>query len=57
MEFDATLYLPVSSTSEKSLTLEETPRVEEEIVSDDVLQQEETTKDVEDENDSTVTRR
>ena len=38
VEFDATLYVPVSSTSENSSTLEETPRVEKKVVSDDVPQ-------------------
>ncbi|KAH9718140.1 hypothetical protein KPL71_022099 [Citrus sinensis] len=46
VEFDATPYVPVSSTSKKSSTMEVTPRVEEEVVSSDVPQNEETIDDV-----------
>ncbi|KAH9650169.1 hypothetical protein KPL70_026264 [Citrus sinensis] len=45
VEFDATPYVPVSSTSKKGSTMEVTPRVEEEIVSSDVPQNEETIDD------------
>ena len=57
VEFDATSYVPVSSTLEKSSTLEETRRVEEDVVSVDVPHDEETTEDVEDKIESIVTRR
>ena len=56
MEFDATSYVPVSSTSEKGSTIEVTPRVEEEVVSSDVPQNEETIDDV-DNDDFIITRR
>ncbi|KAH9792408.1 hypothetical protein KPL71_004103 [Citrus sinensis] len=46
MEFDATPYVPVSSTSKKGSTMEVTPRVEAEVVSFDVPQNEETIDDV-----------
>ena len=57
MDFDTTPYVPVSSISEKISTLEETLKVEKEVVSIDVPQQEETTEDVEDENDTIAIRR
>ena len=53
--FDATPYVPVSSTSEKNSTMDVTPRVEEE-VSFDVPQNEETIDDV-DNDDFIATRR
>ncbi|KAH9684519.1 Integrase catalytic domain-containing protein [Citrus sinensis] len=56
VEFDATSYVPVSSTSKKGSTMEVTPRVEEEVVSSDVPQNEETIDDV-DNDDFIVTRR
>ena len=56
MEFDATPYVPVSSTSKKSSTIEVTPRVEEEVVSSDVPQNEETIDDV-DNDDFIATKR
>ena len=56
VEFDATLYVPVSFTSENGSTIEVTPRVEEEIVSSDVPQNEETIDDV-DNDDFIATRR
>ena len=56
VEFDATPYVPVSSTSKKGSTMEVTPRVEEEIVSSDVPQNEETIDDV-DNDDFIATRR
>ncbi|KAH9656595.1 hypothetical protein KPL70_022738 [Citrus sinensis] len=46
VEFDATPYVPVSSTSKKGSTMKVTPRVEEEVVSSDVPQNEETIDDV-----------
>ena len=46
MEFDATPYVPVSSTSMNDSIMEVTPRVEEEVVSSDVPQNEETIVDV-----------
>ncbi|KAH9750986.1 hypothetical protein KPL71_014098 [Citrus sinensis] len=46
VKFDATPYVPVSSTSKKGSTIEVTPRVEEEVVSSDVPQNEETIDDV-----------
>ncbi|KAH9718108.1 hypothetical protein KPL71_022089 [Citrus sinensis] len=46
VEFDATPYVPVSSTSNKSSTMEVTPRVEEDVVSSYVPQNEETIDDV-----------
>lgn len=52
MEFDATLYVLVTSTSEKSSTIKLVPRVEEKFVSVDVPEAEETTKDVEDKNET-----
>ncbi|KAH9782808.1 Integrase catalytic domain-containing protein [Citrus sinensis] len=56
VEFDATPYVPVSSTSKKGSTMEVTPRVEEEVVSSDVPQNEETIDDV-DNDDFIATRR
>ena len=56
VEFDATPYVPVSSTSEKGSTMEVTPRVEENVVSSDVPQNEETINDV-DNDDSIATKR
>ncbi|KAH9751460.1 hypothetical protein KPL71_014309 [Citrus sinensis] len=56
VEFDATPYVPVSSTSEKGSTIEVTPRVEEEVVSSNVPQNEETIDDV-DNDDFIATRR
>ncbi|KAH9699088.1 Integrase catalytic domain-containing protein [Citrus sinensis] len=56
VEFDATPYVPVSSTSKKSLTMEVTPRVEELVVFSDVPQNEETIDDV-DNDDFIATRR
>ncbi|KAH9768832.1 Integrase catalytic domain-containing protein [Citrus sinensis] len=56
VEFDATSYVPVSSTSKKGSTMEVTPRVEEEVVSSDVPQNEETIDDI-DNDDFIVTRR
>ncbi|KAH9657504.1 hypothetical protein KPL70_023101 [Citrus sinensis] len=56
VEFDATPYVPVSFTSKKGSTMEVTPRVEEEVVSSDVLQNEETIDDV-DNDDFIATRR
>ncbi|KAH9697402.1 Integrase catalytic domain-containing protein [Citrus sinensis] len=49
VEFDATPYVTVSSTSEKGSTMEVTPRVEE-VVSSDVPQNEETIDDVDNDN-------
>ncbi|KAH9779099.1 Integrase catalytic domain-containing protein [Citrus sinensis] len=46
VEFDVTPYVPISSTSEKGSTMEVTPRVEEEVVSSNVSQNEETIDDV-----------
>ena len=51
VEFDVTSYVPVSSTSKKSSILEVTPRIEEDVVSVDVLH------DEEDENEYIATRR
>ena len=51
VEFDVNSYISVSSTSEKSLTLEVTPRVEEDVISIDVLH------DKEDENEFIATMR
>ncbi|KAH9714714.1 Integrase catalytic domain-containing protein [Citrus sinensis] len=45
VEFDATPYVPVSSTSMNGSTMDVTPRVEEEVVSSDVPQNEETIDD------------
>ncbi|KAH9763992.1 Integrase catalytic domain-containing protein [Citrus sinensis] len=56
VELDATPYVPVSSTSKKSSTIEVTPRVEEEVVFSDVPQNEETIDDV-DNDDFIATRR
>ncbi|KAH9685902.1 retrovirus-related pol polyprotein from transposon TNT 1-94-like protein [Citrus sinensis] len=56
VEFDATPYVPVSSTSNKGSTMEVTPRVEEEVVSSDVPQNEEIIDDV-DNDDFIATRR
>ncbi|KAH9657232.1 retrovirus-related pol polyprotein from transposon TNT 1-94-like protein [Citrus sinensis] len=56
VEFDATPYVPVSSTSKKSSTMEVTPKVEKEVVSSDVPQNEETIDDV-DNDDFIATRR
>ncbi|KAH9797006.1 hypothetical protein KPL71_005721 [Citrus sinensis] len=56
VEFDATPYVPVSSTSKKGSTMEVTPRVEEEVVSSDVPQNEETIDDV-DNDDFIATKR
>ncbi|KAH9733975.1 hypothetical protein KPL71_017220 [Citrus sinensis] len=56
VEFDATPYVPVSSTSKNGSTMEVTPRVEEEVVSSDVPQNEETIDDV-DNDDFIATRR
>ena len=56
MEFDATPYVPISSTSKKDSTMEVTPKVEEEVVSSDVPQNEETIDDV-DNDDFIATRR
>ena len=46
VEFDVTPYVLVSSTSKKGSTMEVTPRVEEDVVSFDVPQNEETIDDV-----------
>ena len=46
VEFDATPYVLVSSTLKNGSTMEVTPRVEEEVVSSDVPQNEETIDDV-----------
>ncbi|KAH9754532.1 Integrase catalytic domain-containing protein [Citrus sinensis] len=46
VEFNATPYVPVSSTSKKGSTMEVTPRVEEDVVSFYVPQNEETIDDV-----------
>ncbi|KAH9752632.1 hypothetical protein KPL71_014771 [Citrus sinensis] len=46
VKFDATSYVPVNSTSKKGSTMEVTPTVEEEVVSSDVPQNEETIYDV-----------
>ncbi|KAH9699499.1 hypothetical protein KPL71_024377 [Citrus sinensis] len=46
VEFDATPYVPVSSTSNNGSTMEVTPRVEEDVVSSDVPQNEETIDDL-----------
>ncbi|KAH9752071.1 hypothetical protein KPL71_014550 [Citrus sinensis] len=56
VEFDATPYVPVSSTSKNGSTMEVTPRVEEDVVSSDVPQNEETIDDV-DNDDFIATRR
>ncbi|KAH9753660.1 hypothetical protein KPL71_015154 [Citrus sinensis] len=56
VEFDATPYVPVSSTSEKDSTMEVTPRVEEDVVFSDVPQNEETIDDV-DNDDFIATKR
>ncbi|KAH9764742.1 hypothetical protein KPL70_001639 [Citrus sinensis] len=56
VEFDATPYVPVSSTSKKSSTMEVTPRVEEDVVFSDVPQNKETIDDV-DNDDFIATRR
>ena len=56
VKFDATPYVPVSSTSNNSSTMEVTPRVEEKVVSSDVPQNEETIDDV-DNDDFIATRR
>ena len=56
VEFDATPYVPVSSTSKKGSTMEVTPRVEKEVVSSDVPQNEETINDI-DNDDFIATRR
>ncbi|KAK9215025.1 hypothetical protein WN944_007028 [Citrus x changshan-huyou] len=56
VEFDATPYIPVSSTSKNGSTMEVTPRVEEEVVSSDVPQNEEIIDDV-DNDDFIATRR
>ncbi|KAH9660217.1 hypothetical protein KPL70_024138 [Citrus sinensis] len=56
VEFDATLYVPVSSTSKNGSTVEVTPKVEEEVVSSYVPQNEETIDDVDDD-DFIATRR
>ncbi|KAH9782763.1 retrovirus-related pol polyprotein from transposon TNT 1-94-like protein [Citrus sinensis] len=56
VEFDVTPYVPVSSTSKNDSTMEVTPRVEEDIVSSDVPQNEETIDDVDDD-DFIATRR
>ncbi|KAH9793687.1 hypothetical protein KPL71_004622 [Citrus sinensis] len=56
VEFDATPYVPVSSTLENGLTMEVTPRVEEEVVSSDIPQNEETINDV-DNDDFIATRK
>ncbi|KAH9671777.1 retrovirus-related pol polyprotein from transposon TNT 1-94-like protein [Citrus sinensis] len=50
VEFDATPYVPVSSTSKNSSTMEVTPIVEEKVVSSDVPQNEETIDDVDNDN-------
>ena len=46
VKFDATLYVSVNSTSEKGLTIEVTPGVEEDVVLSDVPKNEKTTDDV-----------
>ncbi|KAH9726277.1 Integrase catalytic domain-containing protein [Citrus sinensis] len=56
VEFDATPYVPVSSTSKNGSTMEVTPRVEEDVVSSDVPQNKETIDDV-DNDDFIATRR
>ncbi|KAH9679174.1 CCHC-type domain-containing protein [Citrus sinensis] len=56
VEFDTTVYVPVSSTSKKGSIMEVTPRVEEEVVSSDAPQNEETIDDV-DNDDFIATRR
>ena len=56
VEFDSTPYVPVSSISEKSSIMEETLKVEEEVVSSYVPQNEETTDDANND-DSIVTRK
>ncbi|KAH9689127.1 hypothetical protein KPL70_015374 [Citrus sinensis] len=56
VEFDATPYVPVSSTSKKGSTMEVTHRVDEDVVSSDVPQNEETIYDV-DNDDFIATRR
>ncbi|KAH9650701.1 retrovirus-related pol polyprotein from transposon TNT 1-94-like protein [Citrus sinensis] len=48
MEFNATPYVPVSSTLMNDSTMEVTPRVEEKVVSSNVPQNEETIDDVDD---------
>lgn len=57
VEFDATLNIPISSTSEKSSTLEVTSRFEGEVIFVDVPQEEEITEDVEHENETIAIRR
>ncbi|KAH9670687.1 retrovirus-related pol polyprotein from transposon TNT 1-94-like protein [Citrus sinensis] len=56
VEFDATPYVPVSSTLKNGSTMEVTPKVEEEVVSFNVPQNEETIDDV-DNDDFIATRR
>ena len=56
VEFNATPYVLVSSTSEKGSIMEVTPKGEEEVVYSDVPQNEETTDDI-DNDDSIATRR
>ncbi|KAH9718032.1 Integrase catalytic domain-containing protein [Citrus sinensis] len=56
VEFDATSYVPVSSTSKNGSTMEVTPRVEEEVVSSNVPQNKETIDNV-DNDDFIATRR
>ena len=46
VEFDAAPYVPVSSTLKKGSTIDVTPRVEEDVVSFDVPQNEETINDI-----------
>ena len=56
MEFDITSYVTVSSTLKKCSTMEVTHRVEEEVVSSDVPQNEETIDEV-DNDDFIATKR
>ncbi|KAH9783016.1 hypothetical protein KPL71_009155 [Citrus sinensis] len=56
VEFDATPYVPVSSTSKNSSTIEVTPRVEEDVAFPNIPQNEETIDDV-DNDDFIATRR
>ncbi|KAH9782721.1 Integrase catalytic domain-containing protein [Citrus sinensis] len=56
VEFNATPYVPVSSTSKKGSTMKVTPRVEEDVVSSNVPQNEEIIDDV-DNDDFIATRR
>ncbi|KAH9783052.1 Integrase catalytic domain-containing protein [Citrus sinensis] len=56
VEFDATPYVPVSSTSKNSSTMEVTPRIEEDVAFFDIPQNEETIDDV-DNDDFIATRR